>query len=73
MATIHRALRPGGELVLVEFIRVEGRSRPFIMEHVRAGQATFTREIESFGFELLEEMTVPGLQENYVLRFRRVP
>ncbi len=71
MASIHRALRPGGELVLIDFHRIEGVSREWTLEHVRAGEDVFTREIVAAGFERLEDVTPAGLKENYMLRFRR--
>jgi SAM-dependent methyltransferase len=73
LRTIHEALRPGGQIVLVDFRRVPGVSRPWILGHVRAGQEEFTREITAAGFELTDIHDVPELQENYVLRFRRIP
>ena len=71
LADLHRALRPGGVLVVIDFERIPGTSRDWIVEHVRAGKAEFIREIESAGFRLEKELRVPGLVENYVLRFRR--
>lgn len=72
LASIHRALRPGGRLVVVEFDRVPGKSRPWLLDHVRAGKAEFRAEIEAAGFELLREPEVEGLDENYVQLFERV-
>jgi ubiquinone/menaquinone biosynthesis C-methylase UbiE len=71
LASIRRALRPGGELMVVDFKREPGKTAEWIREHVRAGQDVVTREIEAAGFQKLEE--VPLLKENYVLRFRLLP
>jgi predicted methyltransferase len=71
LASIYRALRPGGRLVVVDFIREEGVSSDWILNHVRAGKAVVTREIESAGFQLLAEPDVQGLTENYVLAFQK--
>jgi len=38
---------------------------------VRAGKQTFRAEIEANGFDFVEEVEVPGLEENYFLRFVR--
>lgn len=73
LRTIHEALRPGGQIVLVEFRREPGKSRAWIFDHVRAGQEVFTKEIAAAGFELVDVHDVPELEENYVLRFRRIP
>jgi SAM-dependent methyltransferase len=71
LAGIHRALRTGGELIIVEFHREPGQSPGWILEHVRAGQAEFTREIEAAGFTLVRVEAAPFLSQNYVLRFRK--
>ena len=71
MATIRRAMRPDAELIIVDFERIPGVSREWLLSHVRCGKETVIEELESFGFELIEEIDVPGLRENYVLRLRR--
>ena len=70
LASLRLALRPGGELVVVDFKRIPGKTEEWIIEHVRAGQEVFTREILDAGFELIEEVSIAGLEDNYVLRFR---
>lgn len=67
LQAIHRALRPGGTLVIVDFRRAEGESSPWVMEHVRAGKDTVVREVEAAGFALWGEEEF--LRENYFLRF----
>lgn len=71
MASIHAALHDGGELVLVDFERLEGKTPARLLEHVRAGKEVFRREILDAGFELVIEHELPELKENYVLRFRK--
>lgn len=71
LASIRAALRPGGELVILDFIREPGVSREWILEHVRAGEAVVTQEVVAAGFELVRREQTPFLRENYVLRFRR--
>ncbi|MCH9653774.1 MAG: methyltransferase [Planctomycetes bacterium] len=71
LASIRKALVPGGTLVLIDFERIPGKSREWTLNHVRAGKATFRKEIEKAGFEFVEEAKVPALNENYFLRFRR--
>lgn len=71
LASIHRALRKEGELVVVEFHRIEGVSREWCMSHVRAGQEVFVAEILAAGFEQVAQAQLPGLKENYVVRFRK--
>lgn len=72
LESIHRALREGGALVIVDFERIPGYSRSFILDHVRAGRDVFIDEICSAGFELAEiHPRTAELTENYVLRFRK--
>jgi predicted methyltransferase len=70
MASLHRALRAGGEVVVVDFKRVSGQSSDWVMNHVRAGQEVFTAEIEAAGFKKVEQLDL--LKDNYILRFRKV-
>lgn len=67
MASIHRALRPGGKLVVIDFRRVPGYSSAWVMQHVRAGKDTIIGEIEAAGFRFVEEK--PLLRTNYFLVF----
>jgi ubiquinone/menaquinone biosynthesis C-methylase UbiE len=71
LAGIYRALRPGGELVVVEFKREPGHSPAWILEHVSKGQSEVIKEIEAAGFTLSNDHTSPLLRDNYVLRFRK--
>ena len=70
MTSIHEALRPGGSIIVIDFRREPGRSRDWVLDHVRAGRETVIQEIESYGFRLVETIDV-GLRENYMLRFAR--
>jgi len=69
LASIRSALRDGGELVIVDFIREPGISREWILGHVRAGEAVVRQEIEAAGFRFVRREETPYLRENYVLRF----
>ena len=70
MASIHRALKPNGRVVLVEFSREEGKSSEWIMGHVRAGQAVFTKEVTDSGFAQIKE--VKGFfKESYMVHFNK--
>jgi ubiquinone/menaquinone biosynthesis C-methylase UbiE len=72
MRSLYDALRPGGQIVLVEFHRIPGRSPAWLLDHVRAGQDEFTKELRGFGFALVQQHDAPFLTQNYVLRFRKV-
>ncbi|MCG8555846.1 MAG: methyltransferase domain-containing protein [Proteobacteria bacterium] len=71
LRSIRKALRPKGELVIVDFDRIPGKSSEWVLEHIRAGKAQFRKEIEQAGFRFKEEVTIPGLEQNYFLRFER--
>ena len=70
LATLQKALKPGGELVLIDFKRIPGESSDFIMGHVRAGQEVFEAELAAAGFEKVSEVK-DMLKENYFVRFKR--
>ncbi len=69
LASIRRALRPAGALIVVDFERVPGVSPDWILEHVRGGKDEFRGEIEAAGFRFVEEVKL--MSENYFLRFIR--
>ena len=71
MASIHKALKPDGQVVLIDFIRKEGVSSEWILGHVRAGQEVFTQEIEDAGFKQIDEEK-GLLKESYFVRFEKV-
>ena len=66
-----RALTDGGELFVLDFERIPGITREWTLNHVRAGKEVVRTEIESSGFTFVEEVELPGLEENYLLRFRK--
>jgi ubiquinone/menaquinone biosynthesis C-methylase UbiE len=72
LASLRSALRPGGALVIVDFDRIPGQTPEWVLEHVRAGKAEVIHEIEAAGFALERELLIEGLEDNYVLRFRRL-
>jgi predicted methyltransferase len=69
LKSLHQAMRPGGTMVVIDFERIEGKSREWTMGHVRAGKEVFRQEIEDAGFEFVEEVKINAFAENYFLRF----
>lgn len=69
LASIRRALRPGGTLVVIDFERIAGVTPDWIVKHVRAGKGEFRAEIEGAGFRFAGEEKL--MRENYFLRFTR--
>ena len=69
LATIHRALRPGGKLVIIVFRKQEGLSSNWVMGHVRSDQQAVIKEIEPTGFKFESESEI--LESNYFLWFKK--
>ncbi len=69
LASIHRALSPGGTMIVIDFRRIPGFSSPWVMQHVRAGRQTVVGEIQAAGFQLTGEEDI--LRGNYFLRFAK--
>ena len=72
LATIHRALRPNGHLVVIDFDRVEGKSEAFVLKHVRAPKTVFFSEIEAAGFKKEGVADAPALRENFFAKFQKL-
>jgi len=69
--SLFKAIRPLGTLYVVDFERIPGTSRPWVLEHVRCDKRTVVKEIEQAGFVFEEDLPMPELKETYVLRFQR--
>jgi predicted methyltransferase len=67
LASIRRALRRGGRLIVIDFHKQPGISSRWVMGHVRTNRDTVTREIRSAGFRLVDDK--PLLRSNYFLEF----
>ena len=70
MASLQRALKPGGRVMLVDFRRIPGTSTDWVLNHVRAGQEVFEAEIIKSGFEKVSEEP-DLLRENYFVVFQK--
>lgn len=69
LASIHRALRDHGRLVVLDFRRDPRFSSPWVMRHVRSGRDAVIREIGAAGFRLVADK--PLLRTNYFLVFAK--
>lgn len=72
MASLHRALKPGGRVILIDFRRVPGKSTDWVLNHVRAGQEVFESEMVQSGFRKTREPE-GLLRENYLVEFTKGP
>lgn len=70
LRSIHSALKPNGELVIIDFRRDASQSSSWVLDHVRADNQRVITEIEAAGFELTEKLDFMLTQ--YYLRFRRL-
>ena len=69
LASIHQALRVGGELVIIDFRKQPGISSGWVMSHVRANEKDVIREVEIAGFNLTDRSEL--LHENFFLKFSK--
>jgi ubiquinone/menaquinone biosynthesis C-methylase UbiE len=70
LASIHRALRASGRLVIVDFDLLPD-SGEFVKQRARAPKETYFREIAAAGFERIETTDAPVIKENFYVEFRR--
>jgi len=70
MESLHRALKPGGRVILIDFRRVAGTSTDWVMNHVRAGQEVFEAEMRQAGLKKVHEER-ELLKENYFVVFEK--
>ena len=70
LGSIHRALKPGGRWVVMDYDKVPGVTPPFLMEHLRIGKTEAVEEIESAGFTLEREVDL-DLEQSYLAIFQR--
>jgi len=71
LASIRRALRPGGRLVIIDF-DLQKDSGEFLKQRARAPKEVYYREITAVGFELIETKDAPAIKDNFYAEFRRV-
>ena len=71
LAEIKRAMRPGSELLLIEYERIPGVTPQGRVAMLRAGKDTFRGEFIEAGFEFVEEVDLGELDSSsYALHFR---
>ncbi len=70
MTSLHQALKPSGRVFLIDFKRIEGESSDWTLNHVRAGQDVFEKEILSCGFKKVHEYS-DVLKDNYFVSLKK--
>ena len=69
-AHLFETIRPGGAFAVLDFRR--GPDAPdWIHRHVRTNMAGVIAEVTKAGFAFEGEVAVPGLEDNYLILFRR--
>ena len=69
LRSIHKALRPDGQLFLVEYDKRPGISSDWLINHIRGTKQEFTREIEAEGFNMAGDIKIDGLKDTFARRF----
>lgn len=71
MTTVKDALSPRGRLIILDYTLDETHKDDPQRAHVRFGKAGMINEVTSFGFKLVEEPQVEGLNDIYMLVFEK--
>lgn len=70
LASLHKALKSKGRVIVVEFHKVPGVSNPDRVKHTRESQEELESEMMTGGFHKVAEPK-PGLAENYMVVFAK--
>jgi cyclopropane fatty-acyl-phospholipid synthase-like methyltransferase len=71
LKAMHRALKPGGQLAIVDFDRQSAHATDHQRKMAPLDKAQHIRLIEAQGFRLVEDVDIKGLRQNFMLRFER--
>jgi SAM-dependent methyltransferase len=71
LASIHRALRPNGRLIIIDF-DLRKDSSEFVKQRARAPKEVYYGEITAVGFEQINTRHAPTIKDNFYAEFRRV-
>ncbi len=71
LSDIIKILKKNGRLSIVEFDKIPGKSRQWIMDHIRAEKKVFLNEIISAGFKYEGESDIP-FKENFMINFSKI-
>ena len=72
LASIRKALKPGGQLFIVDFDKESKSLSPSMVEHVGQTKGEFARQITAAGFTFDEDLTLPQMKTNFMYRFVKV-
>ncbi len=67
----HRVLKPQGKLAIVDFNKVEGISRAWVIKHMKQTKEEIKNTIVQEGFKFGREPNIP-FEENFMMIFEKV-
>jgi ubiquinone/menaquinone biosynthesis C-methylase UbiE len=70
LSSIHQALRPGGQLVVIDF-DLRNDSSDFVKQRARAPKEVYFEEMKSVGFTQVQMKPSLSLKDNFFAVFRR--
>lgn len=68
--SIHKALRAGGRLIIIDFMKKEGVSPKWVLDHVRADKKAVIEEVTKAGFKYVDELDL--MKQQHMVRFEKV-
>ena len=75
MGSLFNLMKPGGLFFMIDFHRIPelmtSHEPQWVLDHVRADQETFRKEIEEIGFRFKDEVVIETMQENYFMIFEK--
>jgi ubiquinone/menaquinone biosynthesis C-methylase UbiE len=69
LASMRKALRPGGQLVVVDYDIEAAGLDPYVVEHVGKKKSEFRRQIEEAGFKFSQDLTLKEMKTSFIYRF----
>ena len=69
LSDFKKILKEGGQLAIVDFDKKPGKSRPWVLKHMRLDQEGYIEELNANGFKLLKRIDIP-FEENFMLIFK---
>ncbi len=71
LADIRRALKDGGQFIVVDYDHIPGVTAPSMLQHVRTDKKTVIAEVTKAGFQPPEDVKISGFKSSFFLRFRK--
>jgi ubiquinone/menaquinone biosynthesis C-methylase UbiE len=71
LASMRKALKPGGQLIVVDFDTEAGGMTDSMIQHVGNTKAAFRRQIEAGGFTFAQDMKLKEMKTSFIYRFVR--